>query len=182
MQPILVRMELGTVDGPVPNFSVIVDEFVRKSAEAGVAGVRPAMKIKEVLEQPEKWGAAPGAEGYVAFLGTQAEDGKQVVAALSKITVGVPAVITVKILTPAEVDEFQALAKQISEIRKELQKKSAPLAATPGRHSMSPNVAAGGGYGPTSALTPATSEPFVLALGTPEDASKVPLDILNLVR
>lgn len=180
MQPILVRMELGTVDGPVPNFSVIVDEFVRKSAEAGVAGVRPAMKIKEVLEQPEKWGAAPGAEGYVAFLGIQAEQGEQVVATLSKITVAVPAVITVKILTPTEVDEFQALTKQVSEIRKELQKQSAKLTTTPGRHAVSPSITPG--YGPAPTLAPSTSEPYVLALDTPEDAPKVPLDIVNLVR
>ncbi|MEE3755257.1 hypothetical protein [Mycobacterium intracellulare] len=180
MQPILVRMELGTVDGPVPNFSVIVDEFVQKSQEAGVAGVRPAMKIKEVLEQPEKWGATPGAEGYVAFLGTQAEHGEQVVAALSKITVAVPAVISVKILTPTEVDEFQALARQVSEIRKDLQKQSATLTTGPGRHASPPTVAAG--YVPPAGSAPVSDEPFMLALGTPEDASKIPLDIVNLVR
>jgi hypothetical protein len=180
MQPILVRIELGTLDMPTPNFANIVDEFVRKAREAGIEGVRPAMKIKEVLERPEAWGAPAGTEGYVAFLGMQTDRGEEAVAELSKIAVTAPAVIDVKILTPAEVDEFQALARRITEIRKTLQQQtSRDFAPGPGRHGAPANLSAGPRS--TATVTTAPGESFVLALTTPQDASKTPVDILNCV-
>jgi hypothetical protein len=178
MQPILVRIELGTLDMPTPNFADIVGEFVRKAREAGVEGVRPAMKIKEVLERPEAWGAPAGTEGYVAFLGMQTDRGEEAVAALSKITVTAPAVIDVKILTPAEVDEFQALVRRVTEIRKTLQQQALrDFAPNAGRHAAPANPSTG--LRSTSAVTTAPGGPFVLALTTPEDASKTPVDIVN---
>jgi hypothetical protein len=180
MQPILVRIELGTLDMPTPNFTGIVDEFVRKARGAGVEGVRPAMKIKEVLERPEAWGAPAGAEGYVAFLGMQTDRGEATAAALSKITVTAPAVIDVKILTPAEVDEFQALARRVTEIRKTLQQQAKASAPNAGRHAAPTNPSAG--LRSTSTVTTPPDGPFLLALTTPEDAPKTPVDILNLVR
>jgi hypothetical protein len=181
MQPILVRIELGTLDMPTPNFTHVVDEFVRKAREADVEGVRPAMKIKEVLERPEAWGAPAGTEGYVAFLGMQTDRGEQTVAVLSMITVSAPAVIDVKILTPAEVDEFQALARQVTEIRKTLQQQALrDFVPNVGRHAAPANPSAG--LRSTSTVITAPGGPFVLALTTPEDASITPVDILSLVR
>lgn len=177
MQPVLVRMELGTLDGPMPNFTVIVDEFVRKAQAAGVP-VRPAMKVTDTLEHPEAWDAEAGAEGYIAFLGTQTERGDAAVAALSKIAVEAPAVIRVKVLSPTEVDEFQAQARRINELRKARQEAAGQLSASTGRHA----VATGAAVAPRTPAAALPGEPYELALGTPDEAAKTPLDILGVVR
>ncbi|OBF76120.1 hypothetical protein [Mycolicibacterium fortuitum] len=170
MQPILVRMELGPVGGPMPNFAVVVDEFVRKAKDAGI-GARPAMKVTDVLEWPEKWEVSAGTEGYVALLGTTT-DRVDAVDVLSSITVSVPAVIGAKVLSPAEVDEFHEQARRIVERRKQQQNRSA------GRHASAPRASSGAA--PTSAGP--DEHPFELALSTPEEVRKTPLDILSLVR
>lgn len=175
MKPILVRIELGPVDGPMPNFTPVVEEYAGKANAAGVP-VRPAMKVTDVLEHPEAWGVAPGSEGYVAFLGvtTERDDAVEV---LSAITVTPRAVIGVKVLSPTEVDEFQAQARRIVELRKQRQQE-----ASRGRHTARANTAATApSLSPTGSTT-MLGEPYELALSTPEDAPKSPLDILNLVR
>jgi len=177
MQPVLVRMELGTLDGPMPNFTVIVDEFVRKAQAVGVP-VRPAMKVTDTLEHPEAWDAEAGTEGYIAFLGTQTERGDAAVAALSKISVEAPAVIRAKVLSPTEVDEFQSQARRINELRKARQEAAGKASVSAGRHAAAPIAA-------VASRTPAVAvagEPYELALGTPDDAAKTPLDILGAVR
>lgn len=176
MQPILVRMELGPVGGPMPNFAVVVDEFVGKARAAGVAA-KPAMKVTDVLEQPERWGVAAGTEGYVALLGTTT-DRVDAVDVLSAITVSAPAVIRVKILGPAEVDEFHEQARRIVERRKQQRAQSAGMRAAAvrgGAGSAPTGAGAGAGAG-------AGEEPFELALSTPDEARKTPMDILSLVR
>ena len=174
MKPILVRIELGCVDGPMPNFTPVVEEYVGKAKAAGVP-VQPAMKVTDVLEHPEAWGAAPGSEGYVAFLGV-ATDRDDAVEILSSLTVTPRAVIRVKVLSPTEVDEFQQQARRIVELRKQRQQdasrgRHAARASTPGAPiSSAPGAAAAAG------------DPYELALSTPESAVKSPLDVLNLVR
>ncbi len=177
MKPILVRIELGSVDGPMPNFTPVVEEYVSKAKAAGVP-VQPAMKVTDVLEHPEAWGAAQGSEGYVAFLGatTERDDAVEI---LSSLTVTPRAVIGVKVLSPTEVDEFQEQARRIVELRKQRQQD-----ASRGRHAARAATAGT----PTSPLpgtvgsAAAPEEPYELALSTPEGAVKSPLDILNLVR
>lgn len=172
MQPILVRMELGTAVGPLPEIDPIMEEFRRKAEAAGVP-VKPGLKVKEVLEQPEAWGAEPGTEGVVVFLGAMT-DREGAVDTLSQVTVSAPAVISVKALTAEEVDKFHAEARRITELRKEQRRNAA--AVTPGRHAASvAGTAPAGGAGPSQ-------EPYELVLGTPDEASKTPLNVLELLR
>ncbi|MBU8820481.1 hypothetical protein KL864_31905 [Mycolicibacterium goodii] len=169
MQPILVRIELGPVGGPMPNFAAVVDEYVGKARDAGIA-VKPAMKVTDVLEQPERWAVAAGSEGYVALLGATT-DRADAVETLAAITIATPAVIGAKVLSPAEVDEFHEQARRIVEQRKQQRAQSA------GRHAARASAAT-----VASGRAAADDEPFELELSTPEGARRTPLDILNMVR
>lgn len=171
MQPILIRMELGTTTGTVPEIAPIMAEFQRKAEDAGVP-VRPSLKVREPLAHPQAWDAQAGDEGVVAYLGTLT-DKEGAVEALKQITVGAAAVIDVNVLTPDQVEEFQEQARRITELRKQ-QAEAVRGAANPGRHARQ-TVAA---QPPTHPI----EDDGALSLGTPADARTSPVDVLGLQR
>ena len=172
MNPILVRIELGPADAPVPDFAQAQDEF-RKTAEALGVPVKPSLRVTDPLEHPEAWDVAPGTEGYVAFLGalTDRDDAVEV---LSRITISSSEVIDVKSLSMDEAKEFEAQARRMTEVRKKQQAQTA-AAAPSGRHA-----ARSSGQAPLSRDLAEPIEPFELMLSTPSDARKTPLPVSEL--
>ena len=172
--PILVRMELGSATGTVPAVAPITDELLGKAAAAGVS-LKPAAKRREPLEHPQAWGAPPGQDGVVAYLGgvTSREDA---VAVLSAITVTAEAVIDVCIPSKERIEEFQRDSQRIVAESKQSAQVTQRVDAGDGRHH---------------AKTISTARPTQdrgedqevaqLRLDTPATARTTPLDVLALL-
>lgn len=182
LQPVLVRLELGPTADRGTQIAA-TNEFLTKATAAGIEpydkhlcprGLKESIKPREKLRYPDHWGTKDGDEGAVAYLGTTT-DRDDAVAVLSKITLTMPAVVDVSVLTAEQVEQFVALGRRM---RAAHGKQSTTAASTEGRHRVEPATPAGGQEleGPGGR----TSDP-ILVWATPDHVPDEPLDVVAVL-